>query len=180
MKRIIACLLVGLMLFLCGCEMRGNTVELDLNSPDALLRTYTAILKQEIEMTYTNTETLPEFRAQILNHAGKTARIINIYLYNESTYNMTVHGYMWFVNGETHTKGIYYNAEKKVANSTYKVNLDTGTNGYFLYELLVGEPIRIEEDSVAFLFFRYEDTEYIAAIDHEQNLVYWPKDQTQH
>ena len=180
MKRMLALLLAVLPLFLCGCEMRGNTLELDMYPADALVRTYTAILRDEIEMTYSDTETLPEFRAQLLNHAGKTARIVNVYVYNESTYNIKMHGYVWFVSGEAQNKGIYYNAEKKVANSTYQIDLDTGANGYFLYELLVSEPITIEEDAVVFLFFRYEDTEYIAAVDHEQNLVYWPKDQTLH
>ena len=89
-----------------------------------------------------------------------------------------MHGYFWLVSGDTSCKGIYYNAEKKVANSTYKVNLDTGTNGYFLYELLTDEPITLDENLMAFLFFKYEDTEYIAAVDREQNLLYWPKEQT--
>ena len=180
MKRILASVLACLLLFLCGCEMRGNTLELDLYPADALIRTYTAVLKNEIEMTYPTTETLPSFRAQILNHAGKSARIINIYVYNESTYNIKMHGYIWFVSGGNQIKGIYYNAEKKVANSTYEVNLDTEVNGYCLYELLVDKPIEIEDGAVVFLFFKYEDTEYIAAVDHEQHLVYWPKDQTVH
>ena len=181
MKRLFALLTACVLLFLCGCEMRGDTVELDLYPADALLRTYTAIQKEEIEMTYTNTETLPKIQAQILNHTGKTARIINIYPYNESTYDVTVYGYMWFVNGEKQQcKGIFYNAEKKVANATYKVKLDTGVNGYCLYELLVNEPIMLDEDTVAFLFFKYEDTEYVAAITHGNEIVYWPKDQTLH
>ena len=60
----------------------------------------------------------------------------------------------------------------------YKVNLDTGANGYFLYELLLDEPITIGGDTIAFLFFKYEDTEYIAAVNSEKQVVYWPKQQT--
>ena len=178
MKRCLALGMACLLLALCGCEMRGNTLELDLYPADALLRTYDGIRRQEVDITYSNTETLPKIQAQILNHAGKQARIINVYVYNESVYNIRMHGYTWFISGESQAKGIYYNAEKKVANSTYKVNLDTGTNGYFLFELLVDEPITLAEESVVFLFFKYEDTEYIAAVNSEKEIVYWPKDQT--
>ena len=178
MKRALAAVCACILLFLCGCEMRGNTLELDLYPADALLRTYEAILKEEISIQYPNTETLPVLQAQILNHAGKQARIINIYVYNESVYNIKAHGYIWFVSGENKCKGIYYNAEKKVANSTYEVSLDTGANGYFLYELLVGDPIELDEGRLAFFYLKYEDTEYIAAINSEEELLYWPKDQT--
>ena len=178
MKRCLALGMACLLLFLCGCEMRGNTLELDLYPADALLRTYEGIRRQEVDVTYSNTETLPKIQAQLLNHTGKQARIINVYVYNESVYNIKIHGYIWFVSGESKVKGIYYNAEKKVANSTYKVNLDNGINGYCLYELLVNTPIVLAEESIVFLFFKYEDTEYIVAVNSENEIVYWPKEQT--
>lgn len=181
MKRLIACLLaVALLLPAAGCSvnMRGDTLELDIYSPDALLRTYEAVKNKEVDIAYSQTETLPHLRAKILNHAGKKARIINVYLYNESTYDMHVYGYMWFVSGKAQSKGIYYNAEKKVSNSTYKVKLDAGINGYFLYELLVDQPIVLDDTSTAFLFFKYEDTQYICGIDSEGKVAFWPKDQT--
>ena len=179
MKRMIALLLVSILLVLStGCNMRGETVELDLYSAKRLSKTFDAIQSGELEIQYSNLETLPKAQAQILNHAGKLARIINVYLYNESTYDMHVHGYAWFISGENHCKGIYYNTEKKVANSTYEIQLDKGTNAYFLYELLVNEPITLDDMTEAFLFFKYEDTEYILGVNSEGTLLYWPKDQT--
>ena len=183
MRRRLLCLLLILSFcFACSaCNMRGDTVNLDLYPAQKLYDTYTAICDGKLKVNVPRTETIPEFRTAVLQSPAYLERMASLYFYNNSTYYLTIHGYAWAAETtdlKNANKAIYYNNDKHVANADYEIRLDPGNNTYLLYEVLFVPEYIPTKDSIYFLFFRYEDTEYVGAATAENEFVFWPLTQT--
>jgi hypothetical protein len=183
MRRRILCLFIVLTLAIgcTGCNLIGDTMVLDNYPAQNLYATYTAIRDGTLKVRVPRTETIPNLTASMIRSPDYYERMAELYLYNESSFYITVHGYAWI--GETTDPGsahkaIYFNNEKNVSNATYNVRLDPGSNTYLLYEVLFVPEFEPTKDSVYFLFFRHEDTEYVGAATAENEFVYWPLSQT--
>ena len=181
MKKAVSVLLAAaLTLLCCACNMRGSIVAFDLYDPEKLYNTYTAILDGSLKVSVDRTETIPELRTALVQTPDYYQNMATLYFYNESKYHVTVYGYAWIAE-QSHpqdaSKAIYFNTEKKVANSSYKIRIDPGNNTYLIYELLNGKEYTATEDAIYFLFFRYEETEYVGA-STGNDFIFWPASQT--
>ena len=181
--RRILCLLTVLALTfaLCGCSMIGSTAVLDKYPAQNLYATYAAIRDGTLKVNISRTETIPKLRTSIVGSAEYYERMATLYLYNESSFYVTVHGYAWVAEESDPSgaqKAIYFNNEKNVSNASYNIRLDPGNNTYLLYEVLFVPQFEPSEDSIYFLFFQHEDTEYVGAATAGNEFVYWPLSQT--
>ena len=181
--RRILCLLTVLALTfaLCGCSMIGSTAVLDKYPAQNLYATYAAIRDGTLKVNISRTETIPKLRTSIVGSAEYYERMATLYLYNESSFHVTVHGYAWVAEESDPSgaqKAIYFNNEKNVSNASYNIRLDPGNNTYLLYEVLFVPQFEPSEDSIYFLFFQHEDTEYVGAATADNEFVYWPLSQT--
>ena len=181
--RRILCLLTVLALTfaLCGCSMIGSTAVLDKYPAQNLYATYAAIRDGTLKVNISRTETIPKLRTSIVGSAEYYERMATLYLYNESSFHVTVHGYAWVAEESDPSgaqKAIYFNNEKNVSNASYNIRIDPGNNTYLLYEVLFVPQFEPSEDSIYFLFFQHEDTEYVGAATADNEFVYWPLSQT--
>ncbi len=179
------CLCVLLVLSLaavcCACNMRGDTSVLDQYPADKLYETYQAIKNGSLKAKIPRTETIPKLRSAMMQSPDYYERMASLYLYNESSFFVTVHGYAWIAETTDLTnahRAIYYYNEKQVANADYNIRLDPGNNTYLLYEVLLVPDYLPTTDSIYFLFFRHEDTEYVGAATADDEFVFWPLTQT--
>ena len=183
LRRRFLCILLALSLAVicCSCNMRGDTQVLNQYTAEALYKTYTAVQNKALKLQIPRTETVPELRTTMMQSPDYYERMASLYLYNESEYYITIHGYAWIAETtdikNTH-QAIYYYNEKKVANADYNIRLDPGNNTYLLYEVLYVSQHIPTADSIYFLFFRHEDTEYVGAATADDNFVFWPLTQT--
>lgn len=183
MRRRILCLaLVLWMITMCSaCNMRGDTSTLSLYPAQRLYDTYVAIRDGKLKVQIPRTETVPQIRTAMMQSPDYYSSMASLYFYNESTFYLTIHGYAWIAEStdpDNAHEAIYYYNEKKVANADYNIRLDPGNNSYLLYEVLFVPKHTPTKDSVYFLFFQYEDTEYVGAATAEDTFVYWPLSQT--
>jgi hypothetical protein len=183
MRRRILCLLLVLSLSVscCACNMRGSTEVLIKYPAQKLYDTYIAIQDGSLKVQVPRTETIPELHTTMMQSPEYYDRMASLYFYNDSSYYLTIHGYAWIAEStdldDAH-QAIYFNNEKNVANANYEIRLDPGNNTYLLYEVLFVPKHSPTIDSVYFLFFRYEDTEYAGAATAENEFVFWPLSQT--
>ena len=183
MVRKILCILLILSLTAActACNMRGDTSVLDSYPAQKLYETYAAIRNGTINVQIPRTETMPKITTSMMQSAANRERTASLYLYNESSYHVTIHGYAWITDKtdlENAKQAIYFNNEKDVANADYEIRLDPGNNTYLLYEVLFVPEHKPTMNSIYFLFFRYEDTEYAGAATAENEFVSWPLTQT--
>lgn len=183
MRRRILCLLLILSLCtaLCACNMRGDTSILDQYPAEKLYETYKAIQDGSLKVQIPRTETIPKLRSAMIQSPDYYERMASLYFFNESSFYVTVHGYAWIAETtdmkDAH-QAIYYYNEKQVANADYNIRLDPGNNTYLLYEVLYVPDYVPTKDSIYFLFFQHEDTEYVGAATAEDEFVFWPLTQT--
>lgn len=181
-RRILCLLFVAILIAFCGgCALRGNTIVLDNYSPQKLYNTYKAIKDGSLKVKVNRTETIPSMQTTIVDNSQLTKNRVALYLYNDSEYYATIHGYSWItrkddVKNNAH-KAIYFNVDKEVANSTYEVRIDPERNTYLQYELLDNVSNQPVNDAIYFIFFKYEETEYVGAATAE-DFVFWPIEQT--
>lgn len=182
MRRLLCLLTATVMaLALCGCNMLGDTMILDEYPAQDLYATFTAVRDGTLKVQIPRTETIPKVRASIVRSADYYERMASVYLYNESDYYITVHGYAWIADAsapQDANKAIYFYTDKSVSNASYNIRLDPGNNTYLLYEVLFVSEFEPTKDSVFFLFFQHEDTEYVGAATADNEFVFWPLTQT--
>ena len=181
-RRILCVLLIlSLSAVFCACNMRGDTLVLDQYPADKLYETFTAVQNGTLKVQIPRTETVPKIRTAMMQSPDYYERMASLYFYNESSYYVTIHGYAWVAETtdlkDAH-QAIYYYNEKKVANADYNIRLDPGNNSYLLYEVLYVPDHVPSMNSIYFLFFRHEDTEYVGAATAEDEFVFWPLEQT--
>ena len=183
MFRKIACILLAALVALlcCACNMRGNTQILDTYSAKQIYATYKAVADGSLQISVNRTETIPTLRTAIVDNTSLSAYRASLYFYNESSYYVSIHGYAWVAKqtddaNDAH-KAIYFNSEKEVANSSYEIRIDPGRNTYLQYELADGCNHTPDVDSIYFIFFQHEETEYVGAVTAD-DLVFWPLEQT--
>lgn len=183
MPRRLYCLLLVLSLSvaLCGCNMRGDTQILDRYPADKLYETFTAVRDGTLKVQIPRTETVPKVRMAMIQSPDYYERTASLYIYNESSYFVTIHGYAWVAEttdlANAH-QAIYYYNEKQVANADYNIRLDPGNNTYLLYEVINVPAYEPTKNSICFLFFSHEDTEYVGAATADDQFVIWPLTQT--
>lgn len=181
-RRFLCLALVLLLSFLCcSCNMRGDMSTLDQYPAEKLYETFTAVQDGTIKVQIPRTETVPAIRTAMMQSPDYYERMASMYFYNESSFFVTVHGYAWIAETtdiKNAHKAIYYYNEKKVANADYDIRLDPDKNAYLLYEVLLVPSYTPTKNSLYFLFFRYEDTEYVGAATSEDEFVFWPLSQT--
>lgn len=184
MKKAVCLLLAAILALLCcGCNIRGNTTVLDRYSPQALYNTYCAIQDGKLKISVNRTETIPSLTTSIVDSSTLVQNRASLYIYNnkQSTYYVSIHGYAWITDSidpeKNAHKAIYFNNETQVANSTYEIRVDPDRNTYLTYELTDDTSHRPFKESIYFIFFRHEETEYAAAVT-ENGIVFWPLEQT--
>ena len=180
-KRILSLLLICSLLFsLCACDidLRGKLIILDTYKPKTLFETYRQFASGERKVNYTLGEEKPSIRACVMNEPGVYSPTLDIYVVNESRYDIVIHGYAWETNNlekENTCQAIYYHRQKHVSNSSYEIHMDTMHNDYLSFEVLnENSLIAASVDTMAFIFFKYEDTEYVGGMRIDGNFICWP------
>ncbi len=181
-RRIFCVLLAFSLMVVCSaCNMRGDTSPLDNYPVQKLYETFTAIRDGTLKVQIPRTETIPSLRTSMMQSPDYLDRMAALYFYNESTYHVNIHGYAWIAETtdlDNAHQAIYFHNEKGVANADYNIRLDPGNNTYLLYEVLFVPKYTPTLDSIYFLFFQYEDTEYAGAATADNSFVFWPLSQT--
>ena len=185
MKRALCILFCCLFLFaLSACDLRGSTAALDMYTAKNLLNTYEAIRSEKMKVDFPINESLPDLNVFLVDSKDYFSNVVTFYLYNQGDYFIQVMGYAWLIqpidNQFYGYKTIYYNAEKRVSNATYKIRIEPSTNAYFPFEALdkkIGTP---DVNALVFFFFHYEDTDYVgcATALRDQPFICWPLSQT--
>lgn len=180
-KRLISVCMLCVVLFslyACDYNIRGKLLILDEYRPKALFAAYNQFANGERKINYTLGEEKPSIRACVMNEAGIYSPTLDIYIVNESRFDIVIHGYAWVTNNlekENTFQAIYYHRQKHVANSSYEIHMDTMHNDYLSFEVLSeSKLICASVDTVAFLFFKYEDTEYVGGMKLDGNFICWP------
>lgn len=180
-KRIICVMLLCVLLFsMCACDynIRGKLLILEEYRPNALLKAYNEFANGERKINYTLGEEKPSLRACITNEAGIFSPTLDIYVVNESRFDVVIHGYTWITNNlkeEGTCQAIYFHRQKHVSNASYEIHMDTLHNDYLSFEVLNEKGLICPSvDSVAFLFFKYEDTEYVGGLKMSGDFICWP------
>ncbi|MBQ7545508.1 MAG: hypothetical protein IJT41_00890 [Clostridia bacterium] len=136
-----------------------------------------------MKISVNRTETIPSLTTSFVDSSSLVQNRASLYIYNnkQSTYYVSIHGYAWITDSvdpeKNAHKAIYFNNETQVANSTYEIRVDPDRNTYLLYELADGASHRPTKESVYFIFFLHEDTEYAAAVTAD-GIAFWPLEQT--
>ena len=184
MKRLCCFMLAVLLAVLCcGCSMRGNTLVLDTYSPQALYNTYCAIQDGTLKVSVNRAEKIPSVHTLIVDNSELSPNRASLYFYNdkESSFYVSIHGYAWVTQSDEPAKkahkAIYFNSETEVANSGYEIRLDPARNTYLSYELIDGTEHNPDKNTLYFIFFLHEETEFVGAVTKD-NFVFWPLEQT--
>ena len=178
-KRISLLLACVLLLSLCSCDLNftGTMLMLDQYPADKLLEQYEQYASGEKEVEYLLDKRIPVLEGFIQSTKGvEDAVTVKFCVSNKGFYDVIFYGSIWVVTGKDHeiaTKAKYYNTERKVANADYQIRLDADHSCNFIYSMMDEYP-DLDENTLIFFFFHYDDTDYVASLDFEDNIIFWP------